>query len=69
MIFIQWVIPLVDGIINLFLTKIEVWKSYMTVKIANCQNKISQLKGQLEESNASAIGFTIREENEEDYET
>ena len=67
-IFIQWIIPLIDGIINLLLTKIEVLKSRMTVKIVNYQNQITQSKMQLEENNTSAIGFMIKEEDEENYE-
>ena len=67
-IFIQWIIPLIDGIINLLLAKIEVLKSRMTVKIVNYQNQITQSKMQLEENNTSAIGFMIKEEDEENYE-
>lgn len=64
-IFIQWIIPLVDGIMNLFLTQLEVWKSYMTVKIANYQTQITQTKKQFEETNTQAIGFVVREEEDE----
>lgn len=66
-IFIQWIIPLVDGIINLFLTQLEVWKSSMNTKIVNYQSEMTKIKKQLEESNTSAIGFVI-EEDEENYE-
>ena len=66
-IFIQWIIPLVDGIINLFLTQLEVWKSSMSTKIVNYQSEMTKIKKQLEESNTSAIGFVI-EEDEENYE-
>ncbi len=66
-VFIQWIVPLIDGIINLFLTQLEVWKSSMTVKIANYQTQITQAKKELEETNTSAIGFVIKEE-EDDYE-
>ena len=67
-IFIQWIVPTIDGIINLFLTKIEVLKSRMTVEIVNYQNQITQSKMQLEENNTSAIGFMIKEEDEKNYE-
>ena len=40
----------------------------MTVKIVNYQNQIIQSKMQLEENNTSAIGFMIKEEDEENYE-
>jgi hypothetical protein len=36
-VFIQWIFPLVDGLIGLFLTQFEVWKSYMAIKIAKSQ--------------------------------
>lgn len=39
----------------------------MTVKIANYQTQITQAKKELEETNTSAIGFVIKEE-EDDYE-
>ena len=40
----------------------------MTVKIANYQNQITEAKKQLEESNTAAIGFMIKEEDEDTYE-
>ena len=66
--FIQWIIPLIDGIANLFLTKVEVWKSNMLVKITESQQKISEIKDNFNsKGNTSAIGFVVQSDEEDDY--
>ena len=64
-IFVQWIIPLVDGLINLLLTQFEVWKGYMTVKISKSQQKISNMSKEPQENINTPIGFAILEEEEE----
>lgn len=67
-IFIQWVAPLIDGIINLILTQFEVWKGHMVVKITNYQKQTSKIKDDFEgKSKTQAIGFTMSDEEEEYY--
>ena len=67
-IFIQWVTPLIDGIINLILTQFEVWKGHMVVKITNYQKQTSKIKDEFEgKSKTQVIGFTMSDEEEEYY--
>lgn len=67
-IFIQWVTPLIDGIINLILTQFEVWKGHMVVKITNYQKQTSKIKDDFEgKSKTQVIGFTMSDEEEEYY--
>ena len=67
-IFIQWVTPLIDGIINLILTQFEVWKGHMVVKITNYQKQTSKIKDDFEDkSKTQVIGFTMSDEEEEYY--
>lgn len=65
MLFIQIISPLIDGLVSLLLTIIEVAKGYFNVKIGqfNLQLKKDYEK---EEVHMSAIGFA-REEEEEYY--
>ena len=66
-VFIQWIFPLVDGLIGLFLTQFEVWKNYMAVKIAKSQQQIEELKEKTNNNNnLSQIGFAVLEEEEEE---
>lgn len=66
-VFVQWLIPIVDGIINLFLTWLEVEKGRMAVKITKYQEQASAIK-EKDNNKTSAIGFSIvEEEEEEDY--
>lgn len=68
-IFIQWLIPVGDSVINLFLTQIEVWKGKKAVKLAQYQDQVSQINNKNEVKPLSAIGFTLEsEEEEDDYE-
>lgn len=65
-VFIQWIFPLVDGLIGLFLTQFEVWKSYMAIKIAKSQQQVEELKEKINSNNLSQIGFAVLEEEEEE---
>lgn len=62
-IFWQWIIPLGEGVMNLFLTFIELLKSHLNVKIAQNQAK---MKDDTENNKTSMIGFTIAEDNKKE---
>ena len=66
-IFIQWVIPLIDGIINVILTLFEVWKGKMAIKITQSQAQVEQVKNKYSVvEQTSPIGFMITTEDEEE---
>ena len=62
-IFWQWIIPLCEGVMNLFLTFIELLKSHLNVKIAQNQAK---MKDDTENNKTPMIGFTIAEDNKKE---
>lgn len=62
-IFWQWIIPLGEGVMNLFLTFIELLKSHLNVKIAQNQAK---MKDDTEKNKTPMIGFTIAEDNKKE---
>lgn len=67
-IFVQWIIPVGDSLINLFLTQLEVWKGHMAIKITQYQEQASKIKKDLEEKQLSSIGFTITEGEDDENE-
>jgi len=77
-VFIQWVIPLVDEICNTIMTALEVVKSNLAVKIAKCQVEMRDMGIETDECKhemgfhfTPAIGEEIEvpEEDEECEET
>lgn len=62
-IFWQWIIPLGEGVMNLFLTFIELLKSHLNVKIAQNQAK---MKDDTKNNKTPMIGFTIAEDNKKE---
>ena len=65
-VFVQWLIPLVDSIVNLILTQLEVWKGAMAVKLTKYQKQTSDIKREFEEHKKSGIGFIMTEEGDDD---
>lgn len=65
-VFTQWIVPLVDGILGLFLTQLEVWKGHMAVKISKDQKTVENMKQKSdEEEHSSPIGFVVLEEEDD----
>lgn len=61
-IFIQWIFPLVDGILGVILTQFEVWKGHMAVKITKSQQEVEELK--INNEQFQQIGFAVMEDEE-----
>lgn len=60
------IIPLLDSVISTILTAIEVVKGHFSIKVAECNEKLSQF-GTSDDEPARVIGFSIPTE-EDDYE-
>lgn len=68
-------LPILEGLVNLFLTIFECWKSKLSVKITESNMKMKMLAAEtdknasdLTEKKVYQIGFTIPEEEEEEDE-
>ena len=63
--------PLFDSLINLLLQLLEVWKGNLVLKITKASLEAEKLKREYEEeestANSNAIGFSIINEEEEDF--
>lgn len=57
--FVQWIIPFLDGITNVFLTWLEVKKGALAVKITEYQKQTTEIKEECQQTKTSAIGFTV----------
>lgn len=66
MMFALAIIPLLDSVVSTIMTAIEVVKGHFSLKVAECNEKLSQI-GTSEDEPARVIGFSIPTE-EDDYE-
>lgn len=66
MMFAIAVIPLLDSVVSTAMTAMEVVKGHFSLKVAECNEKLSQI-GTSENEPARVIGFSIPTE-EDDYE-
>jgi hypothetical protein len=68
-LFVQIVIPILDGIAALFLALVELIKGRINIDIVKSSVKIQKLKDSLDDDGPKrAIGFAIPEETEEEEE-
>ena len=68
-LFVQIVIPILDGIAALFLALVELIKGRINIDIVKSNVKIQKLKDSLDDDGPKrAIGFAIPEETEEEDE-
>lgn len=68
-LFVQIVIPILDGIAALFLALVELIKGRINIDIVKSNVKIQKLKDSLDDDGPKrAIGFAIPEETEEEEE-
>ena len=69
MIFNQWIIPFIDGLLGNFLQQLEVYKQYMVEKITKSSFELTKLKNDLEKEDTpvtNPIGFVIQTEEEDE---
>ena len=69
MIFNQWIIPFIDGLLVNFLQQLEVYKQYMVEKITKSSFELTKLKNDLEKEDTpvtNPIGFVIQTEEEDE---
>lgn len=63
--------PLIDSLVNLLLQLLEVWKGNLVLKITKTSLEAEKLKKDFDEenlnANSNAIGFSIINEEEEDF--
>ena len=68
-LFVQIVIPILDGIAALFLALVELIKGRINIDIVKSSVKIQKLKDSLDDDDPKrAIGFVVPEETEEEEE-
>ena len=68
-LFVQIVIPILDGIAALFLALVELIKGRINIDIVKSNVKIQKLKDSLDNDGPKrAIGFAVPEETEEEDE-
>lgn len=68
-LFVQIVIPILDGIAALFLALVELIKGRINIDIVKSSVKIQKLKDSLDDDGPKrTIGFVIPEETEEEEE-
>lgn len=68
-LFVQIVIPILDGIASLFLALVELIKGRINIDIIKSNVKIQKLKDSLDDDGPKrAIGFAVPEETEEEDE-
>ena len=68
-LFVQIVIPILDGIAALFLALVELIKGRINIDIVKSSVKIQKLKDSLDDDGPKrAIGFVVSEETEEEDE-
>lgn len=68
-LFVQIVIPILDGIAALFLALVELIKGRINIDIVKSNVKIQKLKDSLDDDGPKrAIGFAVPEETEEEDE-
>lgn len=68
-LFVQIVIPILDGIAALFLALVELIKGRINIDIVKSNVKIQKLKDSLDDDGPKrAIGFVVPEETEEEEE-
>lgn len=68
-LFVQIVIPILDGIAALFLALVELIKGRINIDIVKSNVKIQKLKDSLDNDGSKrAIGFAVPEETEEEDE-
>jgi hypothetical protein len=67
-LFVQIVIPILDGIAALFLSLVELIKGRINIDIVKSNVKIQKLKDSLDDGPKRAIGFVVPEETEEEDE-
>lgn len=68
-LFVQIVIPILDGIAALFLALVELVKGRINIDIVKSNVKIQKLKDSLDNDGSKrAIGFAVPEETEEEDE-
>lgn len=67
-IFTQWIVPLVDGFINVLLQYFEAKKSPYVLQVQKDTNELTKLKQELtnEDNSLEQIGFVIPNEEEDD---
>lgn len=68
-LFVLAVIPIVDSVVNVTLTGLEIIKGNWAIKVAQINNELQKINTPEEES-TRVIGFSIptEEEEEEEYE-
>jgi len=68
-LFISFIMPFLEELLNLILTLIEWCKGETTLKITKINNQIQKLSGELDgESSSNPIGFVIPTEEDDDNE-
>lgn len=67
-IFCQWVMPLIDGILNVILTALETVKGKLSVKITDYTIQIQNMSNPDTEIPKNVIGFALPDYEEEEDE-
>jgi ABC-type Na+ efflux pump permease subunit len=63
--FIILILPLLQGLSDIFVVSIEVFKAKQGVKIANYNSQVVEINSRLEPSSPQAIGFQMSNEEPE----
>lgn len=67
-IFVSFILPIIDGIVGVILQQFEVWKSAMALELTQNSVKTHELQQQIENpqkgQQTQVIGFVLDEEEE-----